>query len=46
MDTCVCVAELPCCAPETMVTLLIGYNTVQIKKLKEKNLLYELSTST
>ena len=46
MDTCVCVAELLCCAPETIITLLIGYNTIQNKTLEEKNLLYELSTST
>ena len=25
LDTCVCLAESPCCAPETLAALLIGY---------------------
>ena len=31
MDTCICMAELLCCAPETITTLLIGY-TPKTKK--------------
>ena len=33
MDTCTCVTELFCYAPETITTLLISYTT-QNKKLK------------
>ena len=25
LDTCICMAESLCCAPETITTLLIGY---------------------
>ena len=32
MGTCVCVAEAPCCSPETITTLLIGYTPIQNKK--------------
>ena len=28
MDTCICVVELLCCAPETITTLLIGYTPI------------------
>ena len=28
MDTCICMAEVFCCAPETITTLLIGYTTI------------------
>ena len=32
MDTCVCMAESLPCSPETITTLLIGYNPIQNKK--------------
>ena len=28
MDTCICMAELLCCAPETITTLLISYTPI------------------
>ena len=28
MDTCICMAESLCCAPETITTLLIGYTPI------------------
>ena len=28
MDTCICIAESLCCAPETIETLLIGYTPI------------------
>ena len=33
-DTCVCMAELLCCALETITTLLMGYTQYKIKILK------------
>ena len=36
MDTCICMAESLCYPPETVTTLLIGYNPIQNKKLKKK----------
>ena len=33
MDTCICLAELLCCAPETITTLLIGYTPIQDEKV-------------
>ena len=32
VDTCVCMAEAPCCSPETITTLLIIYTPIQNKK--------------
>ena len=34
MDTCLWMADSLCCAPETVITLLIGYTPMQNKKLK------------
>ena len=34
MDTCIYMAELLCCAPETITTLLIGYTPIENKKFK------------
>ena len=34
VDTCLCVAESPCCSPETTTALLIGYAPIQNKKFK------------
>ena len=34
MDIYVCMAESPCCPPETITALLIGYTPIQNKKLK------------
>ena len=28
MDTCICMAELLCCAPKTITMLLIGYTPI------------------
>ena len=36
MDTCMCMAELPCCPSEIITTLLIGYTPIQNEKLKIK----------
>ena len=36
VDTCICMTEFLCCPPETITTLLIGYTSVQNKKLKKK----------
>ena len=36
MDTCICMAESLCCPPETIITLLIDYISIQNKKLKKK----------
>ena len=36
MDTWIHMAELLCCAPETLTTLLIGYIPIKNKKLKKK----------
>ena len=33
IDTCICMAELLCCPPETITTLSLSY-TIQDKKLK------------
>ena len=38
MDTCVCMAEGLCCPPETIMTLLTGYTSIQGKKKKESDL--------
>ena len=32
MDACICMTESPCCLPETITTLLIGYTPIQNKK--------------
>ena len=32
-DTCICLAELLCCSPEIITTLLISYTPIQNKKL-------------
>ena len=37
MDVCICVTEFPCCLPETITALLIGYTPIQNKK-SPKNL--------
>ena len=37
MDTGIRMAELLCCAPETITTLLIGYTPIQNKKLKKES---------
>ena len=40
MDACICMTESPCCLPETITTLLIGYTPIQNKKFpknKKKN---------
>ena len=40
MDTCICMAELLCCAPETIPTLLIGciqYKTKSFLKIPQSN---------
>ena len=39
MDTCICMAELLCCVPETATTLLIGYTPIWNKKLKKKKVM-------
>lgn len=31
--TCICIAKSLCCPPETGITLLVGYTTVQNKKI-------------
>ena len=36
MDPCVCTAESLRWSPETITTLLIGYNPIQNKKLRKK----------
>ena len=36
MDTCICMAELLHCSPETIATLLTRYTTRQILKFKRK----------
>ena len=36
MDTCMCMAESPCCPPETITILLIDCTPIQTKKLKKK----------
>ena len=33
-DTCICMAEFPCCPPETITTLLISYPLTQSRKFK------------
>ena len=33
MDTCICMAESLCCAPETITTLIISYTLLQNKKV-------------
>ena len=38
MDTWIHMAELLCCAPETLTTLLIGYIPIKNKKLKKNSL--------
>ena len=35
-DTCVCMAELLCCSPEIITTLLISYTAIQNTKSKKK----------
>ena len=37
-DTGICVAESLCCVPETITTLLISYNIIQNKNLKNSSL--------
>ena len=34
MDTCICMAESLCCAPEAISALLVDYGPIQNKKLK------------
>ena len=46
MDTCICMAESLCYPPETITTLLIGYNPIQNKKLKKKKSQSRLSYSS
>ena len=42
MDTCICMAESPCCSPKTITTSLI--NSTQYKmKIKKKELLSSLT---
>ena len=36
MDTCMCMAELLCCATETITALLFGYNSILNKKFNEQ----------
>ena len=36
MDTCICMDEFLCCAPETITILLIGYTPIQKKIQKVK----------
>ena len=36
VDTCVCMAEFPCCSPETITALLIGYIPYQKKKKRPR----------
>ena len=36
MDTCICMPASPQCSPEIITTLLIGYTSIQSKKLKKK----------
>ena len=36
MDTCICMAESLCYSPETIITLLILYISIQNKKVKKK----------
>ena len=36
MDACICTTEFPCCLPETITTLLIGYTPKQNKKFPKK----------
>ena len=36
MDTCICMVESLHCLPETITILLIGYTTIENKKLKIK----------
>jgi len=36
MDTCICMAESPCCSPGTITTLLISYTPIQNKKFLKK----------
>ena len=33
MDTCICMAESLCCSPETMITLLMGYQFSSVQSL-------------
>ena len=35
-DTCICMAEYLCCAPETTTTVLIIYTPIQNQKLKKE----------
>ena len=39
MDTCICIPESLCCAPETTTTLLTDYTLIQTKELKNKLIL-------
>ena len=32
MDTCISITKFPCCVPESIKTLLIGYTPIQNKK--------------
>ena len=38
MDTCICIAESLCCSPDTITTMLIGYTSIQNKKLKKNKI--------
>ena len=42
MDTCICMAELLSCPPETITTLLIRYTPIKTKKLGEKEVIIQL----
>ena len=35
INTCICMVESLCCAPETITTLFIGYTPIKNKKLKK-----------
>ena len=36
MDTCISITKFPCCVPESIKTLLIGYTPIQNKKVNIK----------
>ena len=38
MVTCICMVESLCCSPETITTMVIGYNPIQNKKFFKKSL--------
>ena len=39
-DTCICMAEPLCCPPETIITLLISYASIQNKKFYKSMLFW------